>query len=204
MLLPCDRWQQRGTLTEWRLTWKSIWRKGVEFNSSMRKKVTPVDIQQHLLNIYGDQAVDVSTVRWWVMHSSSGDCDSRSPLLVQIVTKAACRLLFIAGENAQLICTDSKYTSHSISCGIKHAFLIVCHSHFICFLILCVKHRKSLSKSLLELAGEQDCLRLWQGIDSHPGSVLPDFTPELYWDLAVPPQPTFQFPLWVEGEEGRL
>ena len=29
VLLLCDRWQQRGTLTEWWLTWKCVWSKGV-------------------------------------------------------------------------------------------------------------------------------------------------------------------------------
>ena len=53
-----------------------------------------------LLNVYGDQTVDVSTVRQWVVRFSSGD--SGSPLLVQTAfsfTSTACRLLFIAGEN---------------------------------------------------------------------------------------------------------
>ena len=35
--------------------------------------MVPTDIYQHFLNVYGDQAVDVSTVRWWVGHFSSGD-----------------------------------------------------------------------------------------------------------------------------------
>ena len=38
VLLPCNRWQQRGTLTEWRPTWKRIWSKGVSLNSSVQKK----------------------------------------------------------------------------------------------------------------------------------------------------------------------
>ena len=41
---------------------------------------------------------DVSTVRQWVVHFSGSD--SGSPLLVQIFMNVACRLLFIAGENA--------------------------------------------------------------------------------------------------------
>ena len=44
------------------------------------------DIHQLILNIYGDQTVDVSTVRWWVMCFSSDDTDSGSLLLVQIFT----------------------------------------------------------------------------------------------------------------------
>ena len=43
IFLPCDRWQQRGTLTQWHLTWKCVWSKGVELNSSMRKEKSPPD-----------------------------------------------------------------------------------------------------------------------------------------------------------------
>ena len=39
VLLPCDRWQQSGSLTERRLTWKWVWSKGVELNCSMQKKL---------------------------------------------------------------------------------------------------------------------------------------------------------------------
>ena len=43
------------------------------------EKMVPTDIHQHLLNIYGDQTVDVSTVRQWVVHfSRHGNTDSGS------------------------------------------------------------------------------------------------------------------------------
>jgi len=42
MLLLCDRWQQRGALTQWHLTWKCIWSKGVALNSSMWKTSLPL------------------------------------------------------------------------------------------------------------------------------------------------------------------
>ena len=45
--------------------------------------------------------MDVSTVRQWVVHFSSNGSGS-SPL-VHIVRSTACRLLFMAGENAQLM-----------------------------------------------------------------------------------------------------
>ena len=35
------------------------------------KKTAPTDIHLHLLNSYGDQTVDVSTVKWWVVHSAA-------------------------------------------------------------------------------------------------------------------------------------
>ena len=41
------------------------------------EKVRSIDIHWHLLNIYGDQTVDVSTVRWWVVCFSSGDSDTK-------------------------------------------------------------------------------------------------------------------------------
>jgi len=62
--------------------------------------MAPIDIHRYLLNVYGDEAVGVSTVRQRVVCFSNGN--SGSSLLVQIVTSLACRLLFIAGENAEL------------------------------------------------------------------------------------------------------
>ena len=55
----------------------SVW--GVFPVNGMSMLVAPIDIHGHLLNIYGDQPVDVSTVRQWVVCFSSGD--SGSPLL---------------------------------------------------------------------------------------------------------------------------
>ena len=39
------------------------------------EKIAPIDIHRRLLNVYGDQTVDVSTVRRWVGRFSSGDSD---------------------------------------------------------------------------------------------------------------------------------
>ena len=98
ILLSCDRWQQRGCLTNWLLTWKSVWSKGVELNFSMRKQLHPLTFISECLwrsNSGG------SAVRWWVVHFSSGDSDSGSPLLVQVVTSMACSLLFIAVDHVE-------------------------------------------------------------------------------------------------------
>ena len=75
-------------------------RGGIEFLHEEIMAAT--DIHQCLLRIYGDQTVAVSTVRRWVMHSSSGDSGSGSSSLAQTVMSAACKLLFIAGENEYL------------------------------------------------------------------------------------------------------
>jgi len=64
------------------------------------EKMAPVDIHQHLLNVSGEQTVDVSIVRRWVACFSSGDSDSGSPPVTQIATNVACRT-FTAGKNAQ-------------------------------------------------------------------------------------------------------
>jgi len=39
------------------------------------EKIAPNDIHQRLLNVYGDQTVDVSTVRRWAACFSSGESD---------------------------------------------------------------------------------------------------------------------------------
>ena len=99
ILLLCDRWQQRDSLSKWYLTDTLSLRGGTEFFHVETKAHT--DIPQCLLNIYGDQPVDVSTVRWWVVYFSSDD--SGPPPLIQMFTKVAFRPLFIAGEKAQLM-----------------------------------------------------------------------------------------------------
>ena len=68
---------------------------GMEF--LREEKAAPMDIHQHLSNVSGDLRVDMSTVRCWVVHFSSGD--SGSPQLVQILTNMVHSFLFIAGEN---------------------------------------------------------------------------------------------------------
>jgi len=51
-----------------------------------------------LLKLFGDQAVDVSTVRQWVVPFSTDDSSSEA-----FFTGTACRLLFIAEEDAELM-----------------------------------------------------------------------------------------------------
>jgi len=52
--------------------------------SLCREYVAPIDIRGCLLNIYEDQVVDVSTVRWWVVHFNSSDSDSGIPPLCKL------------------------------------------------------------------------------------------------------------------------
>jgi len=53
------------------------------------EKMAPIDIHQYLLNVYGDQAMDVSTGRHWGVHFSSGDSNSGAPPMVQMFMSAA-------------------------------------------------------------------------------------------------------------------
>ena len=64
------------------------------------ENTAPIDIHQWLLTVSGDQLVDVSTVRLWVVHFSTANCSTGSPLFVQILMSMACRLLFIDGKHA--------------------------------------------------------------------------------------------------------
>jgi len=57
-----------------------------------------IDIYWLLLKVHGNQTVDVSTVKRWVVRFSRSDNDSGSCLLVQ-----AFRLLFICGKNIWLV-----------------------------------------------------------------------------------------------------
>ena len=102
MLLPYNRWQQRGSLTEWRLTWKCVWSKGGSQNSSMQKK-------RHPLTSADGFSVFLHTNQWMWAQWSGGWCvSSLVPVAVSISTGAdflsvACRLLLTAGQNAYLI-----------------------------------------------------------------------------------------------------
>lgn len=48
-------------------------KQSLSLNYTVWKKIAPTNICWHLLSIHGHQPVDVSTVRWWLVHFSSGD-----------------------------------------------------------------------------------------------------------------------------------
>jgi len=82
ILLLCDRWHQRGSLTKWRLTWKCVWSKGLSLNSSMRKKLYPltfidtswtfVETKQSVWKHWGSGwcVSAVATVTWKISHTA--------------------------------------------------------------------------------------------------------------------------------------
>ena len=61
------------------------------------EKMSPTDIHQCLLNFYGGQTVAVCTVTQWVVHFSSGSSTGTD------CSEHCMRLLFIVGENAELM-----------------------------------------------------------------------------------------------------
>jgi hypothetical protein len=64
------RQQQSSSLAKWRLTWKCV---QTCVNELLHvERIEPVDIRLCLLNVYGDQTVDVSKVRPWMVRFSSG------------------------------------------------------------------------------------------------------------------------------------
>ena len=67
ILLSWDRWQQRGTLTQWCLTWKCIWNIWVSLNSSMWKK-------WHALTITVAYQTFLETKQWMWAQWGSGRC----------------------------------------------------------------------------------------------------------------------------------
>ena len=48
----------------------------------LEEKMAPVNIHQRLLNVCGDQTVDVNAVRWGVVLFSSGNSNSGSSQLL--------------------------------------------------------------------------------------------------------------------------
>ena len=101
ILFLCDRWQRRDSLTNWCLVFdmEVPMEQGCRTEFLQEGKNGTHWHLSALLNIYGDQTVDVSTVGQWVVCFSSGSSDSVSPLLVQSFMNMACRLFFISGEN---------------------------------------------------------------------------------------------------------
>jgi len=80
ILLLCDRWQQRGSLTEWHLTWKCMWNKGVSLNPSMWKKM-------HLLSFSTTYWTFVETKQWIAALWGIGWCFS-AVITATVVTSA--------------------------------------------------------------------------------------------------------------------
>ena len=100
VLLQCDRLQQKGILTRWSLTWKCRWRKGVSLNSFTWKKWHPLTSS--------DACLETSQWMWaqwgggWRI-SVVATSTMRHLHCCRFVIRVACRLLYTAGKNTNLI-----------------------------------------------------------------------------------------------------
>ena len=97
VLLPRDRWQQTGSLTEWCLTWKCGWSKRMELNSSTWKTWHPLPFINtcwtFLEWVWAQWGVDGAFQQWWQWQRGiSAGADVRS---------SARRLPLITREKAQ-------------------------------------------------------------------------------------------------------
>ena len=72
-------------------------RGGTEFLHA--EKIVPTDIHHCLLNTDGDQSVDVSTVRQWVMCFSSGNRDMKDTEIHDCLPQLTALLLYLFKEN---------------------------------------------------------------------------------------------------------
>jgi len=86
LLLLCDRWQQRDSLTKWCLTWKCAWSRGVSLNSSMWKNGTHWH-SSTLAKVSGDQTVD--------MRTAGGGCCLSAVMTVTVGHLHWCRFLWV-------------------------------------------------------------------------------------------------------------
>jgi len=87
--------------------------------------------------------VHVSTVRWWVVCFSSGNSNSRSPSLVQIVMNVGCRVLLIACENAQLMVVTILKSSFFVGENFFYLIVLFCS---LCFCSFCGNKKEALLK----------------------------------------------------------
>ena len=75
--------------SSWAVWHGSVNEASVSLNSSMQEEMAPIDTD----TCCGDQPVDVSAVRQWVVCFVSGDSHSGSPLLVQVIKSVALQAL---------------------------------------------------------------------------------------------------------------
>jgi len=76
-----------------------------------------------LLNIYENQTVDANTVRWWVVHSSSGDSDVKDKLC----SRWPCTIVTPQNEERldQLICKNWKITTRELCTELNNGFNVL-------------------------------------------------------------------------------
>jgi len=97
MLLLCNRWKERGSLTEWHLTWKCAWNKDVTPNSSMWKKLYPltfISAQRPNSIIFYEHGIQTLIQCWEKSRANGDDCLENSILSLRIccIKQCSCAL----------------------------------------------------------------------------------------------------------------
>ena len=101
ILLLCDRWWQRSSLTKWLLTWKFIWSKNASLNSSMQKKWHPLTfINANWIFMEAKQWMGAQRGGNGAFQHLPQWCEREAKLWEVIFMTAVCSLLFVAHENA--------------------------------------------------------------------------------------------------------
>ena len=77
--------------------------------------------------------MDVSTVRWSVVHFGSGDNDSGSPPVMQVFASVACRLFFIADKNTQLMVVTKLKKKCFVAENLLNQKALLCCLYLLCF-----------------------------------------------------------------------
>ena len=87
------------------------------------EKIAPNDIQRRLLNVYGDQTVDVSTERRWVACFSSNDSDVKD----KPRSRQPCTAVTPRNEERlyQLICTNWQITNRELCTELNIGFNVL-------------------------------------------------------------------------------
>ena len=108
----------RSSPTKQCVTWKSVWNKDVESDSSIQKKWHPV-------TVINTCWMFMETKQWMWAQWGCGWCisavatDTGSPPLAQIITSMACRLLFIFGKKC--IANGGDYAEKNVFCSWEFA-----------------------------------------------------------------------------------
>jgi len=77
-------------------------------------KMTPIDNHWCSWNTFGDQTVDVSTVRWWVVHFRSGDSNGGSLLLVQAIIHCWWKCIANDGDCVEKGCSEAENLHYEV------------------------------------------------------------------------------------------
>jgi len=92
------------------------------------RKLSPIDTHRCLLNLYGDQTVDVSSVRQQVVRVSSGNSDCGSSWLMQIVTSTACGHAWLVRGWKRCIANGGDCTEkeHFVAENVLYQMVLLC------------------------------------------------------------------------------